>query len=80
MEGMARANVDAFCDATGDSDDEFFSLFILPELNAQRKRKHGGSEVGRRAGKERKRAQYGEEMIADYFCDNPTYDASTLIS
>lgn len=50
-------------------------MFILPEAQTKTKRKHGGSEPGKRADKERKRSKWGEELMSDYFGDNPTYDA-----
>ncbi|KAJ8524764.1 hypothetical protein ON010_g16351 [Phytophthora cinnamomi] len=64
-------------DGEDDSDDEYFRLFVLPTILAVTKRKHGGSQPGKRADKERKRAKWGELLMANYFGENPTYDERT---
>ncbi|KAE9043977.1 hypothetical protein PR002_g3049 [Phytophthora rubi] len=42
-----------------DSDDEFFRLVIMPALETRQKRKHGGSTMGKRTAKDRKRSKWG---------------------
>ncbi|OWZ13470.1 Transposon protein [Phytophthora megakarya] len=58
-----------------DSDDEFYRLFMLPTSVGFRKRMHSGSVKGKRADKDRERADWGERLMADYLGDSSTYDA-----
>jgi hypothetical protein len=78
MAGMPALGGAACPGEEDDSDDEYFRLFIMPTMGGEAKRAHSGSVEGRRSSKDRDRAEWGARLMADYFGESPTYDASTF--
>lgn len=61
-----------------DSDDELYASILIANMQQIPKRRHGGSDRGKHANKNRERAQWGERLMKDYFGEDPTYDAQAF--